>query len=198
MTLLFPLKKLHIWESQIHESLFYEVRILLALCLPSQDISLLFRPLCKTEQVNRIYSSKTTSYYLCWPCLGSFWMVLCMSGFHVGCSFFLEYKPPLNPVDVTSGTGVSVLLPHDDVCISILCMSLVPGMQFSHQGIDSSHGITNSSPSAAGTQPVPISQGVQSCVMSLFPVHPRFHSISSLTCAVLEGACPLAQWWQHT
>lgn len=125
-------------------------------------------------------------------------MVLCMSGFHMGCSFFLECKPPLNPVDVTSGTGVSVLLPHDDVCISILCMSLVPGMQFSHQGIDSSRGITNSSPTAAGTQPVPISQGVQSCVMSLFPVHPRFHSISSLTCAVLEGACPLAQWWQHT
>lgn len=54
----FLCEKTHTWESQIHEGLFYEVRILLTICFPSQVISLFhFRPLCKTKEVNRTYSS---------------------------------------------------------------------------------------------------------------------------------------------
>lgn len=63
-----------------------------------------------------------------------------------------------------------------------------------HWCIDSSHSITNSSPSAAGTQPVPISQGVQSCVMNLFPLQISSHLISHL-CYAGRGlsCCTLVQ-----
>lgn len=50
-----------------------------------------------------------------------------------------------------------------------------------HWCIDSSHSITNSSPSAAGTQPVPISQRVQSCVMNIFPLQISSH-LSPVLC----------------
>lgn len=90
---------------------------------------------------------------------------------------------------------VCVLLPHRKLCVSMLCMSLVTGMQFSIGALTVPMALQI--PPAAGTQQVPISQGVGSCVMSLFPWHPRFHSISSacprcagrgLSCCTMVGS----------
>lgn len=160
MTLVFPVKK-HIHENPRCMTVCFMGSEFFWQCVcPAKKSTCCLDPCAKLSR----WTEHTLQNHLITSLLALPWLFLdgvVYVGFSYGlvrCRYFLKCKPPVNRVDVTSGTSVSVLLPHGNVCTSILHV-FSPWNAVQHGCIDSSNGITNSSPSLQAHSQSPSHRG---------------------------------------